>query len=282
MMKPRFLAKRFVAGTTLDEAIEKAKKLNEEGLSVAFDHLGEDVEDKNEALKATKEYEEIIEAIHSNTLDADISIKLSQIGLAIDKKFAKQNLFEILKKAKGFGMTVEIDMEGSKYTTDTIDLYLSALKNYENTVQAIQSYMRRSELDVLNIIKHKGKIRLVKGTYKESKEIVFGKKEEVQDNYLRLLKICLEKCRFTAIGTHNEESIGKAKELIKINKIPKSRYEFELLLGIRNSIQRTLASEGHPVRVYMPYGDQWFPYFSRRMRERKENFYFVVKNIFRK
>jgi len=281
-MKPRFLAKRFVAGTTLEKAIVVVKKLNGEGLKVAFDHLGEDVEDREEAVDATKTYIKIIEEIDSNKLDADISIKLSQIGLAIDKEFARENLFLISQKAKSLGIRLEIDMEGSRYTQDTLDLYFSAMKKYSDIVQAIQAYMRRSEQDARDIIRKKGKIRLVKGTYKEKKDIIFQKKEAVQGNYLRLLGLCLSKCRFVAIGTHNDVLIEEAKEFIKQKKIPKKKFEFEMLYGIRNSFQRSLAAEGYIVRAYMPFGEEWFPYFSRRMRERKENFYFVVKNIFKK
>jgi len=277
-----FFVRRFVAGTELKDTLPIIKKLKEKNIKVTLDHLGEDVNDLKKADNAAKTYLSILGCIKENKLDANISIKLSQIGLSISKNLALKNAERILSKAKELNLIVEIDMEGSKYTKDTINIFLNLLKRYNNSVLAIQAYLFRSEKDILNIIKNKGKIRLVKGSYKENDKISFSEKEDVNKKYIKLMKLCLQKGKFIKIATHDENIINLAKSYIKKMKIKKNRYEFEMLYGIHRSLQEELASQGYNVRVYLPYGKEWFSYFYRRIRERKENLLFIIKHLFKK
>jgi len=281
-MKPFLFAKRFVAGDKLEDAIEVAKKLGDKRLKVTFDHLGEDVMQVDKANEATRTYVNILHEIKKNKLDSNISIKLSQIGLAIDKKLAYRNVDKIVRRAKSLGVLVEIDMEGSRYIEDTLDIFLRLIKYYKNVIQAIQSYLYRSEEDVSRIIRNKGKIRLIKGAYKESEKIAFMRKKDVNENYVKLMKSYLNRGVFIAIATHDDKIIDIAKRYIKRNNISNDKYEFEMLYGIRRIYQEELVNEGYNVRIYLPYGEDWFPYFYRRVRERKENLFFVLRHLFRK
>jgi len=281
-MKPILLAKRFVAGVTLEDAVRVAKDLEINGLCVTFDHLGEDVTNKNKARHATKVYVRILDEIKKRKLDSSISVKLSQIGLAIDKKLALKNLKKILSAAEEKGLIVEIDMEGGKYVDDTINIFLEVVRDYKEVVQAVQAYLYRAEKDVIEIIKRKGKIRLVKGAYKEGREVAFQDKRKVDEQYVKLVKLYLLKGSFIYIATHDEKIIKELISFTKKNKIPKKKFEFEMLYGIRRGLQKSLVSKSYNVRVYVPYGEEWFSYFYRRVRERKENFIFVIRNLFRK
>ena len=281
-LPPILLAKRFVAGTELGSTFQVIKRLYEKGIKATLDHLGEDVTNIKKAKNATKIYINTLENIKKRNLDANISIKLSQIGLSIKEKLALMNLEKILERAKSLNLIVEIDMEGSRYTKDTIEIFLTLAKKYPNSVLTIQSYLFRSKNDVLNIIKKKNKIRLVKGSYKEDEYISFSNKDDVNENYVKLMKLYLNKGGFIKIATHDERIINLAKEYISKMKIRKDKYEFEMLYGVRPSLQEKLASEGYNVRVYIPYGKEWFSYFYRRIRERKENLFFVIKHLFKK
>ncbi len=278
---PFFLAKRFVAGETLSEALIVARRLREKGIFTTLDHLGEDVTDRKKALRATNVYLSVLDRLHREHLDAHISIKLSQLGLAIDKHVALGNAQKIVRRGKRYGIPVEIDMEGSKYTQGTLDIYFALIKNYRRTVLAVQAYLYRSERDIRKIIKRRGGVRLVKGGYKEPETIAFKDKEDTNRNYVKLMKLLLLKKTFVALATHDEKIIEQAKRMIAREKISKKRFMFELLYGIRRDLQEELAREGYRVYVYVPYGTEWFPYYWRRILERKENLFFVLKHIFR-
>ena len=277
-----FLAKKFIAGTEFKDTIPIIKKLREKNIKVTLDHLGEDVNDINKANNAVDIYLSILDNIKKQKLGSNISVKLSQIGLSINKNLALKNAEKILKKAKSSNLFVEIDMEGSKYTQDTIDIFLTLIKKYKNSLLAIQSCLFRSKDDVLKIIKNKGGIRLVKGGYKESKSISFSDKDDVNENYIKLMKLYFDKGKFMEIATHDEKIINLAKIYASKTGIKKDKYEFEMLYGVSSSLQEKLASEDYNVRVYLPYGEEWFSYVYRRIRERKENLFFVLKHLFKK
>lgn len=281
MTVPLFLAKRFVAGETLADALRVARALQEKNVLTTLDHLGEDVTDRRKARRATAAYLHILNVLHRERSTADISIKLSQVGLAIDKKLALKHAWQIVQLGKKYGIMVEIDMEGSRYTDDTLDVYFHLLKRYKNTMLALQAYLYRSMDDALQIVKRKGAIRLVKGGYKEPSTLAFKRKEDTNRNYRKLMKLFLQKGRFLAIATHDEKIVREAQSFIKKHKISTKKYMFQMLYGIRRDLQEELAQQGYPVRVYVPYGAEWFPYYWRRIRERKENLFFVLRHLFR-
>lgn len=277
-MKPILFAKRFVAGEKLNDAIRVSKELAEQGIKVTLDHLGEDVTSQSEANKSTKVYIKLLERIKKEGLDANIAVKLSQIGLAIDKQLALANTEQIFKVGKKLGLIVEVDMEGSKYTQDTIDIFLSLNKKYKNTVLAVQTCLFRTAGDINNLLKAGAKIRFVKGAYDESSSIAYQDMDKVVSNFIKLMKLYLDKGKFIEIATHDEKIINIAKRYIKRNKIPKNRFEFEMLYGVRRDLQEKLSKE-YNMRAYVPYGNQWLPYFYRRIRERKENLFFALKHV---
>lgn len=278
-MRPFLLAKRFIAGNRLEDAIALARSYEVNNTKSTLDHLGEDVTSRAEANKATRTYIRILSEISKKNLKSNIAVKLSQIGLAINKDLATKNLRLILKEAKRLKLIVEIDIEGSRYVRDTIDIYLALVKTYPTTIQAVQAYLMRTGHDLERILRKGGRIRLVKGAYKESEEIAHQDMNIVVRNFLKLLKTSLKKGKFVAIATHDERIIRAAKRFVSKNRIPKTRYEFEMLNGVRRDLQSQLASQGHPVRIYIPYGNQWLPYFYRRIMERKENMAFAIRSI---
>lgn len=280
-------SRRFVAGEKLQEAIDVVKELNKKNLVVTLDHLGESVFKENESLKATEDYVDILHYIWRNNLKSNISLKLTQLGIDINQKLCIQNLEEVITEAEKYDNFVRIDMESSAYTQKTIEIYLKLRKHYKNFGIVIQSYLYRSEKDILNLI-HLGNtnIRLVKGAYKEPKDIAFPKKKDVDNSYLSLTDILLSKRAFdnkvyTAFATHDEKIIGYIKNQVSKNNISFDKFEFQMLYGIRRDLQEELAKEGYKVRVYTPFGTEWYPYFMRRLAERPANLWFLIKNLFR-
>ncbi|MBS3176522.1 proline dehydrogenase family protein [Candidatus Woesearchaeota archaeon] len=279
----RFLylfAKRFIAGEDLDAAIERAKQLRRKHLRLTIDILGEDVENIIDARHAVVEYQKLIDRIKKENLDATISLKLTHLGLSLNEHICKINLLKILDYAEREKVSIEIDMESSQYTTSTIKLYTQITKKYPTTMITIQSYLKRSKKDILSILKKRPSIRLVKGAYQESHLIAFENKKDVDQNYEELMYLLLTKAKHTHIATHDETLIRKALRFIQKNHIPEEQYEFAFLLGIKKSLQIKLARDGYSVRIYLPYGEEWLPYVLRRIRERKENLFFVLRNIF--
>jgi len=282
MKFPLFLARRFVAGEHLQDALRVAREFKAKAIFVTLDHLGEDVTNRQKARRATAVYLHILDVLHRERSQADISIKLSQIGLALDKKLALQHAMQIVQRGKRYGVMVEIDMESSRYTDDTLDIFFRLMKKHKNTMVALQAYLHRSMDDAVQIVKRRGAIRLVKGGYKEPPTLAFKKKEDTNKNYRKIMKLFLKKGRFLAIATHDEKIVREAQSFIKKNKISTKKYMFQMLYGIRRDLQEELAREGYHVRVYVPYGTEWFPYYWRRIRERKENFFFVLRHLFRR
>ncbi len=280
-------SRRFVAGEKLQEAIDVVKELNKKNLLVTLDHLGESVSKANESLKATEDYLDILHYIWGNSLNSNISLKLTQLGIDINQKLCIQNLEEVITEAELYDNFVRIDMESSAYTQKTIDIYLKIRKHHDNFGIAIQSYLYRSEKDVLNLI-HLGNtnIRLVKGAYKEPKDVAFPKKKDVDNSYLSLTDLLLSKRAldnkvYTAFATHDEKIIEYIKNQVSKNNISFDKFEFQMLYGIRRDLQEELAKEGYKVRIYTPFGTEWYPYFMRRLAERPANLWFLIKNLFR-
>ncbi|MCX7945008.1 MAG: proline dehydrogenase family protein [Deltaproteobacteria bacterium] len=274
-------ARRFVAGEELSEAIPSIKRLNDKGIMTTIDHLGENVTSEEIARAAADSYLEILDIIEREKLNSNVSLKLTQMGLDLGDDFCFSNVERIVEKAYKLNNFVRIDMEGSKYTQRTLDISYRLFEKYGNVGVVIQSMLLRSEDDIKELNKRGIRVRLCKGAYKEPEAIAFQKKEQVNENYIKLMKMLLTEGKYPAIATHDEKIINECKRFVKENKIDSSRFEFQMLYGIRRDLQVSLVKEGYRMRVYVPYGKEWFPYFYRRLRERKENVFFVLRNFFR-
>jgi proline dehydrogenase len=277
----RKISHRFVAGETLDDAVEAARGLNKRGIQVALDLLGENVADEEEARLSTQNYIAAVERIKQTGIDANISVKLTALGLDISQDLCAQNLRTILECARQYNIFVCMDMEGSAYTERTVDMTLRAHEQFEQIGTVIQSYLFRSRKDVEQLVQNGVRLRLVKGAYKESPTIAYQNKNDVDRNYIRLITMLLAQGNFPAIATHDQTMIDAARHYMRDHGISKEAFEFQMLYGIRRDLQEQLVQKGYNVRVYVPYGAQWYPYLMRRMAERPANLMFVVSNSMR-
>ncbi len=274
-----YLASRYIAGDERSDAIKVCRDLNGKGIAATIDVLGEGVSDAAHARAAVDEYLALLEDIKNTGLDASISLKLTHLGLDISRALTEENLSKILEEAAKRGIFTRLDMERSKYTEDTLNIFLKLHERFAETGVAIQSTLLRSERDIERLIEARASVRLVKGAYAEPPGVAFQEKKLVDMNYVTLMKRLLTEGYKPAIATHDEAIINEAKEFITEKKIRKDAFEFQMLLGIKRSLQKELAREGFRVRVYVPYGNDWFAYVLRRLKERKENIFFVVRNI---
>ncbi len=273
----RALARRFVAGETLDDAAEVARSLNGEGFMVSLDHLGEEVEDREAVIRATDEYLDCLDRIAADELAANISIKLTQLGLAIDEDLALACVNRLAERAAETGTTVTIDMEDSRYTDATVRLYEKAQIAHGNLGIALQAYLYRTPEDLERLMPLGGHIRLCKGAYVEPAEIAFTSKAEVDAAFASLLEILMDSPDTKpAIATHDPKLVALARELASNRKGP---LEFQMLYGVRPDLQRMLVAEGYEVRIYVPFGSQWYPYLTRRLAERPANAWFFAKAL---
>ena len=275
-----FFARRYIAGETRDDAIKVVKRLNRKGLLATIDILGENVQDKEEADANTNEYLSLLEDIKKEGVLSTISFKLTHIGLDISDELARKNAEKIIKRTEELRNFARFDMQRSGYTQKTLDIFLEVAKKHQNAGIAIQSSLKRSADDIKLLIGKRASVRLVKGAYKEPPDIAFESKKDVDSNFSALMKELLSKGSYPAIATHDVGLIDEAKKFARDNKITKDRFEFQMLLGIKRTLQKKLVDNGYRVRVYVPYGKNWLPYVLRRFRERKENIWFVIKNIF--
>ncbi len=278
----RGVSRRFVAGEVLDDAIEATRVLNKQSMHVSLDHLGENVSDAKEATSAAQDYINILDRIKQTGVDANISIKLTALGLDISQELCEQNLIRILEHAQQFPIFVRIDMEGSAYTEQTVDITLRMHERFEHVGTVIQSCMYRSKKDTEQLIAQGVRVRLVKGAYKEPKSVAFQNKSEVDHNYVRLMTMLLLHGNYPAIATHDEAIINATCKYARDNGISKAAFEFQMLYGIRRDLQEKLVGQGYNMRLYVPYGSQWYPYLMRRMAERPANLVFVMSNAIRK
>lgn len=276
----RHFAGRYIAGETLADAIRCVRQLNGEGVCATLDVLGEDITNTDEAVQSRNNSIEVLHAIAREKLDSNLSIKLTSLGLKLGKDICTENVREILKVAAKYGTFVRFDMEDSTCTTDTIDVFQALQKEFPNTGIVLQAYMRRSEDDVKMLMKNRTNFRLCKGIYKERPEIAFQGRKEVQDNYLKLLDLMLRNKCYVGIATHDSVLTDGAYRLIKEMGLKKSEYEFQMLLGVRPELRRKLVADGHKVRLYVPFGEHWYGYSTRRFKENPEVAGYVFKALF--
>lgn len=275
-------ASRFVAGQTLEEAVEVIKGLNEQGLAVTVDYLGEFVESEEETRTITNHCIKTIEAIRKENLDAQLSIKLTSLGLDLSEELLKENLLNLLNTARNNNVFVTIDMEDFSRCDQTLRLYKQLKKEYTDLGTVLQAYLYRTEKDIKSLVDYQASLRLVKGAYKEPEEVAFPDKKDVDDNFKKLIRYYLDNGYYTAIATHDDAIIEDAIQYIKEKNIPQEKFEFQMLYGIRTERQLQLAGEGYKVRVYVPYGTDWFGFYMRRLAERPANVWFALKNLFKR
>ena len=291
------VASRFVAGETLGEAVALVKVLNARGFYVTLDHLGEYTSNEAEAVQSADEAIEIIEAIRKEGLQSGVSIKLSQIGMAIDEKLCERNMHRILTAAKARGIFVRIDMEDSTYVDRTLALYRKMREDFgiETIGLVIQSYLYRSLKETEEITRDGTRIRLVKGAYKEPEEVAFPAKEDVDAEFDRITDVLIRSAQsngsveaepgrppLIAIGSHDDRRVEYAKKAAEAAGLSRRAVEFQMLNGIRRDLQDSLLAEGYPVRIYVPWGSEWYPYMVRRLAERPANLWFFMSNLIRR
>ena len=275
------LVSRFVAGETLEEAVQVARKLNTSGMTVALDLLGESVHSAADANMAATQYIALLHAVERAQVQAYASLKLTQMGLDIDPMLCVRNVTHIVAQAAQFNNFVRIDMESSAYTQQTLDVFKQIHKRYENVGVVIQAYLYRSEADIRELNAIGAKVRLCKGAYNEPPTVAFPKKQETDANYIRLMQLLLSQGTYPAIATHDEDMIAATRSYAAQHQIPSDRFEFQMLYGIRRDIQEQLVRDGYRLRVYVPYGGEWYPYLMRRMAERPSNLFFVLGGVLR-
>jgi len=280
MRKPSSFARRFIAGESVAEAIAAARVLQSRGLSLTLDYLGESVANLAEAERATREYLVAIDAIIASGIERNISLKLTQLGLDVDKASAVDNLRKILGVAEPAGFFVRIDMENSPYTDVTLEIFETLWQQgYREVGVVLQSALYRSEQDLERVIALGGRVRLVKGAYKEPKSVAYQKKADVDAAYARMTRRLLDAGSYPAIATHDPAMIALARRHALEGGIATDRFEFQMLYGIRRDLQSELLASGYRVRLYLPFGREWFPYFMRRLGERPANVGFVIRGV---
>jgi proline dehydrogenase len=277
----RRLASRFIAGEELDDALAVIRRLNGEGFMVTLDCLGESVQEAAAAEAACETYLQLLDRLAVEKLDSHVSVKLTQLGLAIDEGMARRNLGRLAESAERHHNFVRVDMEGSAFTEATLRVLCSVDAPREVMGIALQSYLRRTEADVEELLRRGVRIRLVKGAYKEPPEVAFARKREVDESYQKLAERLLRSGIYHAIATHDERIIAATQRFAREHNISPQCFEFQLLYGIRRRLQRALVQEGWRVRLYVPYGREWYAYFMRRLAERPANLLFLVRNLVR-
>lgn len=283
MKLPFILAKRFVAGETFDESVAKAKQLNEKNLKLTLDLLGENVKSRIVAVRTVDDYINLLQGIKDHNLDSSISIKLTMLGLDIDRDFCRDNLFRLMDEAKSHNQFVRIDMEGSAITQVTIDIFKEAYAIYGKHIGIVlQCALFRTKNDVTELADMGVDIRLVKGAYKEPADIALQDLPAIQEAFKECAKILLDKTDYPRFATHDDELVEWVKHYTAAENIDKSRFEFQMLYGLREETMEQFAMDGYNARVYVPYGTDWFPYFRRRLLERKENIWFILNTMFKK
>ncbi|WP_075982800.1 proline dehydrogenase family protein [Bacillus massilinigeriensis] len=278
----RFGASRFVAGETIEQAVKVIKDLNHKGLEVTIDYLGEFVDNEREANEMADNCIVAIEAIGRENLKAQLSLKMTSMGLDISDKIVMQNMRRILDVATKNNVFVTIDMEDYTRCQKTIDIFKQLKSEYDHIGTVIQAYLYRTEQDIIDLNEYSPNLRLVKGAYKESPEVAFPEKKDVDENYKKIIKMHLQNGNYTAVASHDEAIIEYTKQFVKENNISNDQFEFQMLYGIRNERQLELVKEGYRMRVYVPYGTDWYGYFMRRLAERPANVAFVLKGMFKK
>lgn len=276
----KVFANKYIAGDKLSDAVKTVTALNEKKLSATVDVLGEFITDKNEAIKSKNDNIEVLDAINKNKLDCNLSIKLTMLGLKIDYDFCLGLVKEIVERAKAINSFVRIDMEDSSVTDSTIKIFENVKKEYGNVGIVIQAYLRRSEKDILRLSDMGTNFRICKGIYIEPEEIAFKDGNEIRQNFLKILRLALEKKSYCGIATHDEYLIKESVQLVKELGLRKDEYEFQMLLGVREDLREGAVAKGHRMRVYVPFGERWYEYSIRRFKENPNVAGQVLKSIF--
>ena len=277
----RKFASRFVAGETLDGAIQAARVLNGKGISTSLDLLGEGVTDESEAAQSRNEVIEILDRIAETGVDANVSVKLTQMGLDLSEEICVANMHQVLARARQHDIFVRIDMEGSPHTERTLKLFSQRLHPEfgDLTGVVIQSYMRRSAADVETLVDMQARVRLCKGAYAEPADIAFQERREVSESFVKLMEHLVQRGNCPGIATHDEELVNRTIEFVKQENISADRFEFQMLYGVRRDLQQKLRNDGYNMRVYIPFGTQWYPYLMRRLAERPANLVFIAMSV---
>jgi len=277
------MSRRFVAGTTVEELMSATAEVNRRGMSVSVDNLGENVTNADEARHSSELYHQLLDLITERKLDANVSLKLTHMGLDVDEKLSRDIVNSLVDHAARVNSFVRVDMEGSPYTQKTLDFVHELHERNPGKVGGvIQAYLYRSEKDVQDLLAKRIRIRLCKGAYKEPASIAFQKKQDVDANYVKLTKMLITSGVYHGIATHDENIIRETTAFAKKENIPPSAFEFQMLYGIRRDLQEQLVKDGWRLRVYIPFGTEWYPYFMRRLAERPANVLFIAKNFFRR
>jgi proline dehydrogenase len=279
------LSSRFIAGMTIEDALRVCEAVNKQGMAVTLDSLGESVTGEAAAHRAADVYHKLLDAIAARKLNANVSVKLTQMGLELDRDLAERIALDLTRHAASFGNFVRIDMEDSSLTQVTLDIVgrIHALPPLRGAIGiVIQSYLYRSQSDIEQLIADGIRVRLCKGAYKEPAEVAFPRKADVDANYVKLSQLLLESPIYHGLATHDEKMISAAKAYVREHGIATDHFEFQMLYGVRRDLQRDLVREGYRVRVYVPFGSEWYPYFMRRLAERPANMLFIAKNLLRK
>ena len=281
MLGPQAFARRFIAGETIEDAIAAVRSIEANGLHHTLDYLGESVTSLTAAETATRQYLDLIDRIDRAGVERNLSLKLTQLGLDVDRAICVDNLRRILAAGARCGFFVRIDMESSNYTDATLNIFETVWRHGNRNVGVVlQSCLYRTEQDLERINRLGARIRLVKGAYREPKTVAYQLKSDVDEAFVRLAKKLLTDATYPAIATHDEDILNTVKRFILDQRIPQDRYEFQMLYGIRRDLQNTFRDQGHRVRIYVPFGHEWFPYFMRRLGERPANVAFVLRALF--
>ncbi len=275
------VTRRFVAGENLQDAVEAIRQLNRKNISASFDHLGESITSEAETRNEVNEYVRVLDSIEENKLNSNVSVKLTQLGLDVGQDVCYANTRKIVEAALRYNNFVRIDMEDSTKTDGTLEVFRRLRSEFDNVGIVVQAYLYRTEKDVEDLLKIGAKIRLCKGAYKEPASVAFSEKRDVDANFIKLTRLLLTSGMYHAIATHDERMITAARDFAGEKSISQDSFEFQMLYGIRRDLQEALEQQGYRMRVYVPYGRYWYPYFMRRLAERPANVWFVLRNVLR-
>jgi len=277
----RRLATRFVAGETLEQALDVVRRLNSEGIAVTLDHLGESVSTREEAAAARDAYLGVLDSLHGAGMEVNVSLKLSQFGIDVSYDECLANVEQLVRRAAALGGFIRVDMESSAYTQKTLDLVADLHARHGSVGVVVQAYMRRSRGDIEFLNSRRIRVRLCKGAYLEPPSVAFPEKSEVDRSYFELAQLLLDGGVYPALATHDEALIARIEQFTAARKIARDGFEFQMLYGIRRDLQRRLVRDGYRMRVYVPFGSAWYPYYMRRLAERPANVFFILRNLFR-
>ena len=278
----RRLATRFVAGATLEEALAVGRRLNAEGITITLDHLGESVTSLEEAAQARDVYLKTLDAMHAAGIEPNVSLKLTQFGLDLSTDDCRKNVEQLVRRAAEIGGFVRVDMESSEYVDRTLAVVIDLHARYGAVGTVIQAYLYRSREDVERMCERRVRVRLCKGAYLEPDSVAFPKKAQVDRNYVELTQLLMDRGAYPAIATHDETMIRAVQAHAASRKLPREAFEFQMLYGIRRDLQRRLVADGFRLRLYVPFGKAWYPYYMRRLAERPANVLFILRNLFRR